>query len=250
MWSRAFTALVWISLAALPSLAAAESASELADIAARIDYAFYSERPRILDGARDALARMKPDDPAVAYWTAYVALREAELQRHGDAAAGHLLDDCVARAERAGADAKWAAEAAILVAACSNLAARRKPLPRLLHERRRERALERARRLAANNPRLALVEAWAAAENPEHAAAAVQRELIVKLDKALARFTAQDSPPGAPDWGEADAWACLGALYLARGETRRARDAVERALLQASDYAYALRLRARLAAFR
>lgn len=247
MLSRARTSLLWIALAASIPPAAAQSASELADIAARIDYAFYSRQPRVLDGARDALSRMAGHDPAVAYWTGYAALREAQLHRGGDSAA-RALDDCIAAGERAGTDREWAAEAAILVAACSNLAAQHRLLTRLLHGRRRDRALRRARRLAAGNPRLALVEAWATGDAAQHASPATQLRLIRTLRTALAHFAAQDPAAGAPSWGEGDAWLRLGALYAARGDRRRARDAVERALLSAPDYADALRLRARLVA--
>ena len=47
-----------------------------------------------------------------------------------------------------------------------------------------------------------------------------------------------------PDWGEAEALTALAAAALDRGQTRTARDFVERALLLAPDYSAALDVRA------
>jgi hypothetical protein len=49
-----------------------------------------------------------------------------------------------------------------------------------------------------------------------------------------------------PTWGEAETLVLLGEVHLQRGETRVARDLLERALLIAPDYRAALNLRARL----
>lgn len=237
------------ALASLPLRVAAQETAELADLSARVDYGFYSERPRVLSGARDELARMNADDPAVEYWSAYAALRAAQLQLQKAQPAQPALDQCIEQAQQAAGASAWRAEAAILVAACSDLAAKRKPLTRLLHERRRDQALQRATGEAPDNPRLALVEAWAAGDVAEEAPPAVQSEVESKLEAALDAF-ATVRPPAEPAWGEADVCVRLGALYLARGDTRRARDMIEEALLAAPDYAYALRLRTRLTSSR
>jgi hypothetical protein len=50
----------------------------------------------------------------------------------------------------------------------------------------------------------------------------------------------------APEWGEAEALARLGEIALQRGEPRVARDFIERALLLAPDYWFALALRSKL----
>jgi tetratricopeptide (TPR) repeat protein len=249
MLRTGFMLMSQCALAALPLAVAAQESAELADLSARVDYGFYSEQPRILRGARDEFARMDADDPAVEYWSAYAALRAAQLQLHEAQAAQPALDQCIRQAQRAGGASPWRAEAAILVAACSDLAAKGKPLTRLLHERRRDQALQRAAGEAPDNPRLALVEVWATGDIDEKTSSAVQSDVEAKLGAALDEF-ATIRPPAEPAWGEADVCVRLGALYLARGDTRRARDMIEEALLAAPDYAYALRLQARLTSSR
>ena len=56
-------------------------------------------------------------------------------------------------------------------------------------------------------------------------------------------FDAWEPTLDDPDWGEAEALAALAAAALERGQTRVARDFIERALLLAPDYRAALDLR-------
>jgi hypothetical protein len=224
---------------------------DLADLAARIEYGYYSNEPRLIEAARDALARAGNDDAGVAYYRALAAFRLAQLGLPRGATLGPWLDECERQAAPEKLKGPAVVEGWILVAACANLAARTEPLRSLLHQHRREQALDKAREIDPANPRIAVVEAWSVSLDPAAEAADVQERAAAALKRAAAGFgtwsSKQDSPP---DWGEPEALAELGAIYLARGASRDARDLVERALLLAPDYDYATKLRDRLQAKR
>jgi hypothetical protein len=241
-----------------PSSARAEMPLELADLAGRIDYGYYVDDAQAIANARAPLARMSDDDFNVRYYRAFAAFRLAQLSvQHGKSAAAFGAD-CVkdATVEETGerltraqaeAKAKASAEAWILVAACSGLAAMRpEPGRALEQDRRGEQALARAKELDASNPRIALVDAWLVSLRPAAAEPEARDEASKKLAAAVAAFDAWSPPQDAPDWGAAEALAALAEVSLARGEVRGARDLIERALLLAPDYKLAVELRARL----
>jgi hypothetical protein len=121
----------------------------------------------------------------------------------------------------------------VLVGACSTFAA---------DERRFEAAVASARRLERDNPRLALVEAWHSVPDDGPPEAAALDALVTRLEAVVGLFEAASPGPRTPGWGEAEALALLGSLYLERGSTRAARDVLERALLAAPGYTYAVEL--------
>ena len=98
--------------------------------------------------------------------------------------------------------------------------------------------MERAAKLAPKNPRVLLVQAL---ENGE--GGKIDGAAIVKLRKAAAAFEVErqgvDQTPG---WGAAETYAYLGRGYLDQGDVVNARDALERALLIAPDFALARKL--------
>jgi tetratricopeptide (TPR) repeat protein len=109
-----------------------------------------------------------------------------------------------------------------------------------------QQALAHARELEPSNPRIALIDAWLVSARPALADASVRDEAVKKLEAAADAFAAWSPTPDVPDWGEAEALAALAELYLTRGELRDARDLLERALLVAPDYRFAVDLRAQL----
>jgi hypothetical protein len=222
---------VLVGAAAVPAVWAGSSA-ELNDLTARIDYGFYNNDPRAIDTARAALEQLG-DGPAVQYARDYAALRRAQLGADGRTAG--LARECAEREPPADAHGPAAAEAWIIVAACGVVAQQ--------SSRRVEQALARARELDRRNPRIGLVESWALQRAGGNAAA---EGLASKLEATIAAFDSWRAPPDAPDWGEAEALAALGAVKLAGGESRAARDLIERALLLVPDYHLAAELRARL----
>jgi len=223
-------ALGWCS--APPVLAAL--APELADLAGRIDYGFYNEDARAIEAARTTLKRLG-DSPDVNYYRDFAALRLAQLEP-AERARTALVSDCAGRAVAPDAKGPAAAEAWILVAACAEVA----------HSGRRvEQALERARALDDDHPRIALVEAWTLQR--ELADDAALRDAVTeKWQEVVAGFDVWNGSPDAPQWGHAEALAALGEFALARGEARTARDLIERALLLAPDYRFAMELRGRI----
>jgi hypothetical protein len=151
----------------------------------------------------------------------------------------------VPRAE-AEARAKASVESWILSAACSGLAARPKPGAGLTFDRRGEEALERARARDASNPRIALLDAWRSSVRPTLAEPETRAQAIKKLEAAIAAFAAWSPSADSPTWGEAEALAALAEVRLADGEVRAGRDLIERALLLAPDYHFAVELRSQL----
>src|SRR5262245_10485220 len=115
--------------------ALAEVPASLRDAAARIDYGWYTGDRGLILAAREGLATTARE-PWGPYLRAYAAFRAAQLDLARDADAGQELALCVADAETAGADETVAAEASVLVVACSAMAAEVEPLRAVWHQRR------------------------------------------------------------------------------------------------------------------
>jgi tetratricopeptide (TPR) repeat protein len=228
--------LVWLALlGALGSGGAnADLTSDLADLSARAEYGFYAAEPTVIGAARRDLDRLADSDARVSYYRALAAMRAAQVDARR---AADALDDCIESAEQAASQEPSWAEPWVLVAACSTLAA---------DERRFEGAVTSARRLERDNPRLGLVEAWHSVPDDGPPAAAAVDGLVTTLEAVVAMFEAAPSDPETPGWGEAEALALLGSLYLERGSTRAARDVLERALLAAPGYTEAVELMNRI----
>lgn len=221
-------------LAVLACAARGEPSSELLDLAARVHYGFYHAEPRAIDAARAALDRLA-DSPEVLYYRDFAALRRAQLGGN-DRLSLERLEQCAEREVPAGLDKRVAAEAWVLVAACAELRS---------DASGRDRALALARERDDDNPRIALVEAWAL--EPAAEADVARREAHAqKLAAALEAFAAWAPSIDDPDWGHAEVLTALGAAALTRGQVRAARDFIESALLHAPDYRAALELRGAL----
>jgi hypothetical protein len=235
----------------------AELSPELADLAGRIDYGYYVADSRAIEDALPALERLGEEDLSVRYYRAFAAFRLAQLAAKEGASAAPLAADCVElatikeskdfvpRAE-AEARAKASVESWILTAACSGVVARPKPGAGLAFDRRGEEARERARARDASNPRGALLDAWRLSVRPALAAPEARAEAVKKLEAAIAAFAAWSPSADSPTWGEAEALAALAEVRLADGEVRAGRDLIERALLLAPDYHFAVELRSQM----
>ena len=232
--------LVLLWSVALP--ARADLAADIADLSARIDYGFYAEEQYVIDAARSALERLAEQDASVRYYRALAAFRLAQLPSRDGDDIGELLDDCAQLAVPTEDDEAAAAEAWILVAACASLGVHKG----FSQQRRRDQALAHAREIDATHPRIALVEAWSLSARPALEPAPLREQVAERLNVAAEGFRAWNGPYGSPQWGEAEVLAQLGEIYLQRGESRAARDLIERALLIAPDYRFALSLRGRV----
>ena len=218
----------------------AELTAELADIAARLDYGYYTASPDVLRAARIELQRM-PDDSQTDYHRALAALRTAQLSGTEQA-----LDDCLTHASRVTRADAAHIEAWILVAACASLAGRAQPLKLIFHQRRRDQALEAARRIDAQNARLAWVNAWVEGHETEFEGIQLQVAERHLLEPVVRAYRLGGGVPDGSSWGEAEALAHLGAACMRDGDRRRARDLLEEALLVAPDYSLALKLLAKI----
>jgi hypothetical protein len=211
--------------------ASAESTPELLDLASRVHYGYYHGDIRTLEVAQTALDRLG-DSPEAVYYRDFAALRRAQLgalDRSGQA----RLEDCARREAAASASKLVAAEAKVVAAACALVAG---------DEDRSEEALADARALDEDNPRIALVEAWAL-ERAVAAHSERRQELREKLAAVVMVFDAWTPSIDDPDWGHAEALTMLAASALEQGQARAARDLIERALFLAPDYRAAVDLR-------
>ena len=227
------TPVVCAALAAAAAAAHAAPSAELLDLAARVHYGYYHADARTIEAALTALDRLG-DSPEAFYYRDFAALRRAQLG-NADRSALTRLGACAERDVPSGLDKRFAAEAWVLVAACAQLAG---------DDGRREQALSHARERDDDNPRIALVEAWAlagaAGDDAERDAASA------KLTAVVEAFDAWAPSLDDPDWGHAEALTAMAAAVLQRGQARTARDLIERALLLVPDYRAALDLRAEL----
>lgn len=230
--TKGFALICVCALHTQPAVAA--TSAELKDLAGRVSYGFYHGDARAIEAAQSALAR-QGDSPEALYYRDFAALRRAQLGAL-DRAATQGLEACGDREIDPKRKGAAAAEAWVLVAACAFVAK---------DERRAVAALASARANDDDNPRIALVQAWQV-QREAGAAAAETPEVDAAFEAAVAAFDTWTPTIDDPDWGNAEALVALGQLALARGETRTARDLMERALLIAPDYRLALELREQL----
>ena len=241
------------SLAALAAaLALAATGARAADVAwrdieSRIQYGYYTEDAGALRKLEELVAAGDARDKLRGYYAGLLDWRRALLAVPGSTAAPggsvtHYAERCVSDVDTALALEADFAEALALRAAC--LAT---PLefgggytPLTGHRARKD--LERARQLAARNPRVLLVDAMSDYELAPAQGGNKERALG-KLRQTVAAFEAERSgPEHLPEWGAADAWLLLARDLLDHGDAVGARDALERALLIAPEFAQARRL--------
>jgi hypothetical protein len=225
-------------LLAAPGLApAAAGDTDLADLDARIEYTYYAGDLRALEyllQEHDGLAAEK--QPWAAYQYAHAQFRRARLlSASGNAQAAQAAARRCVEALAAPAPATPdPAEEKILVASCEAYAGH-------MGSGASDRALAAAAKLAPANPRLLLARAFRTL-TPTAATAgpALRQQQLTAARAAAAAFTAPTvAEDGAPSWGAADAWLLVGSRAEALGDWLAAREAYERCLVLAPDYALA-----------
>jgi tetratricopeptide (TPR) repeat protein len=225
--------VAWVALLA----AVSASGQSLRDLAARIDYGFYGGDVTVVRAAIRELESRSSDDRKAAYLYALAHFRLAEIGR-GGSRESEALSTCVDVASEIADASSSDAESRVLIAVCSLRLAQSESVRSLRHQRRAQKALEAARAVAPDNPRVAYVTALAAN-------AGVSAEIGVRrLEAAASRFSTYTAD--GPAWGEVETRLLLAESYLGNGDRRRARDAVEQALLLAPGYGPALELQHRL----
>ena len=223
------------------------------DIESRIQYGYYTEDTAALRKLEELIAAASARDKLRGYYAGLLDWRRALLAAPGaaDLERGNMAryaDRCVSDVDSALAlDADFA-DALALRAAC--LSAPREIAggyaPIAGHRARKD--LERARQLAAKNPRVMLIDAMS-----DYALLPSQggnkERALGKLRQTTAAFEVERSDADhLPGWGAAEAWLLLAHDLLDHGDAVAARDALEHALLIAPEFAEARRLMAKFTA--
>lgn len=221
--------------------ATAQTDVELNDLAARVQYAYYSADVSGLKQSLAQLEQLQVQGAANALkqnYMAYGAWKLAETTVASDKeAAATAAERCADTAEPAAHTdlrAGLRADLYALQSACLNLLADWRSLRSPLYKRKRDQSMTEALQQAPKNPRVLLMSALLKAEDDKTAELAHQQLL-----NAIQVFAEETPNAGRPDWGYPEALARLGALELARGNALEARNALERALVLAPDYRWA-----------
>ena len=250
---RALAALLVILIdGAAVSRAAAMTPTELADFDVKADYAFYTEDGRALErlvaGGQGLAAAARPIER---YQYAHAQLRvlQVALRQHRPKDAEAAANVCIEVLERANDDDAGFAEGHILEGTCAGYLSAVGGLRGLAAARRSESRLAAAKAVAPANPRLLLATAltrWYRSE----AADAERRIAREAFEHAAAAFDAVvgEPTPGDPSWGAAEAWLFVGIDLEESDDYIGARNAYEKSLLIAPEFAAARRRLAALAA--
>lgn len=255
--------LLWVALlSAAPAIAASPAPPATAAAAMSFDAYWIRIESRIESGyfqqdAADltALSATLPAGSAAgdvkdaqwrSYYGALAAYRLALLAGHDEQRAWPFAQQCVDRLNRVLALDSSSAEALALQSAClalqSDLDAWRSPLAAPLSLARIDKAL----RLAPDNPRVLLLGALAARDRPRLFGGDTQQSFQLMQRAVTAFEQASARAKAMPGWGAADAFTDLAQDYLGRGKALAARNVLERALLVAPDFAQARRLMAQI----
>lgn len=257
-------ALAWAGASSfVASVAQAQAAIDWADMEGRIQYAYYTNDSRALNGVLTAL-KPKPgaeaeassgaDAGTRAYFRALANYRLAQvLNTTQKSQARGAIGDCndeidnavealpvVKYVDEEPANRLKRAEAYALGTACTLAGREMSSLP--FSGGRIGSRIDEAVKMEPKNPRVRLVEALAmferAGKNADEKAAALKNLRAVTQMFEQARAQASSTP----EWGAAEAYAFLGRALIDQRDAVGAREALERALLIAPDYAFARKL--------
>src|SRR5215831_14032287 len=238
------------AVAALLALAATSVRADDAawrDIESRIQYGYYTEDTAALRKLEELIAAGDARDKLRGYYAGLLDWRRAQLAAGATASAergnaARYAEHCVSEVATAlTLDADFA-EALALRAACLTTSEEITGGYAPIAGYRARKDLERARQIAARNPRVLLVDATS-----DYALAPAQggnkERALSKLRQTVAAFEAERSDTDhLPGWGAAEAWLLLARDLLDHADAVGARDALEHALLIAPEYAQARRL--------
>jgi tetratricopeptide (TPR) repeat protein len=180
------------------------------------------------------------------YYAALLAYRLVLLSTDDEARAWPFTERCIERLNQALVIDPGSAEALALQSACLALQSRLDPWRAPLSAPLSIARIDKALKLAPDNPRVLLLGAVAARDRPKLFGGDRQQAFAL-LKRSVAAFEARGARAGSPPaWGAADAFTGLAQDYLARGDALAARNVLERALLVAPDFGQARRLMARI----
>lgn len=249
---RRLSATACALLSALPAMAWFPVPGRCADtnwldIESRIQYGYFTEDARSIRGLMEKLTPADPPDPSRSYYAGLANYRLTQLLAGSDRSqAKEAAERCVTSLDRALQSRKEFAEALALQSACLEVVASLEPLRGPLAASRSGAQLEKARHAEPRNPRVLFLNAVEDYERPSATAADKERALG-EFRKAADAFEAErQQEDHLPGWGAAEAYVYLARCYLDRRSTLEARDALERALLIAPEFAQARRLMAKI----
>jgi tetratricopeptide (TPR) repeat protein len=226
--------------AALVTLSAWGAETNWLDVESRIQYGYYTEDPRSLAGVMELLAPSESESANRRYYAGLANYRLTQLSVARDKGrAKETVQACVGNLENI---EQASADALALESACLDLLAGLQAWRAPFAASRSGSQIEKARHLAPGNPRVLLLDAVEVYERPKGSATDKDRALQ-GFKQAVAAFEAERrQTEHVPGWGAAEAYVYLAKCHLDRGATLEARDALERALLIAPEFAEARRL--------
>ena len=237
---KAFSRATFVLSLALVAASNAHAADvDWMDVEGRIQYGFYTEDTRALGAVVSQLSGAEGgEDPLRHYYVGLANYRLSMLVAEKDKSrAREAAARCVSRLDAAVTGKSDFAEGLALQSACLRTLANLTPWKPLAGPKSTGQ-MERAAKLAPKDPRVLLLQAL---ENGE--GGKIDAPAIAKLKKAAAAFEVErQGVDRTPGWGAAETYAYLGRGYLEQGDVLAARDALERALLIAPDFALARRL--------
>lgn len=243
------TAAILLAMAGPATAAAAAAANPaLLDLEARIEYGYFTEDGRTLQGLASAPTGDDAKDGMKGYYAALAGYRLTLVDSTKDKIqARSAAEECVSSLDLAlkASPAAVPAESMALQSACllqlSELGGLRAPFAGT----RSKSQMEKALRLAPRNPRVLLLDAIVAFERAPNGADSDRS--LAKLKRAIGALeNERQEVVHAPAWGLAEAYTYLGRVYLDKGDAVKARDALERALLAAPEFQQARRLMTRI----
>jgi hypothetical protein len=244
------------AIAAAILLAGGASAQELDldDLENRADYAYFTGDAKSLRTLirETESARAKASAGKMAHYVlGFAQYRLGSLLAKSQTSdAVRAMGACVDELDEALEEDEEFAEALALQSACHGQLAALRTLSAVVSGPKAGARIEKALELAPRNPRVVLLDALNDYERPK-AFGGDKARALVKLRTASELFDKADEDAASlPGWGHADALAALGRSLFEAGDLLGARNALERSLLIAPEYAGAKELLARVTATR
>lgn len=225
---------IFLILCGLASSVSTASDSDLRDLAARLQYAAFTED---LAGLRQSLDRLKHLEvevvtlPLKQNYQAYGEWKLAEALASKDkSAAAEAAERCAdgANPSAAGRGKVLKADQLALQTICFDLLGELRAVRAVYYQRKRDQILTAAIATDAVNPRVLLAQALTVQSQGQ--------ENQQRITRAVAAFDEQVSEPGRPDWGYPEALIALGSYELKQGNALAARNALEKALVLVPEY--------------
>lgn len=253
MIARILKALLVLLVLGLCAAVVPAQELQFEDTEARIDYAWFTEDANQLRNSIQSLraqAQKTADTPAANYLIALASYRlGALLAPKTPEAAATSTTHCVEHAARAAETTSStpaplsiaSPEALALQSICYTVLAQLQGWKSMVNAPLAAIKMEKAQKLAPNNPRVALL---AALRDFFQAKPTERGQTLPKFRRALELYEANGQKPAAglvPNWGYAETYWYLGQGLRESGDLLGARNAYERALIIAPDFAAARR---------